>query len=76
MVCPSGVGVAAVVISFILCTYYNVVLTWALYYLISSFQVPLPWQSCTNTWNSPNCTNNASSSSSSSTASQEFFKYA
>ncbi|XP_058483268.1 sodium- and chloride-dependent GABA transporter ine [Solea solea] len=77
-VCPllKGVGMATVAISFIMCTYYNVVITWALYYLFSSFQSPLPWQNCNNTWNTPNCTNHATNSSySSSTASQEFFKY-
>ncbi|XP_062262717.1 sodium- and chloride-dependent GABA transporter ine [Platichthys flesus] len=75
-VCPllKGVGVASVAISFIMCTYYNIVITWALYYLFSSFQSPLPWQSCNNTWNTPNCTNHATNSSYSSTASQEFFK--
>ncbi|XP_020505635.1 sodium- and chloride-dependent GABA transporter ine [Labrus bergylta] len=77
IVCPllKGVGLASVAISFIMCTYYNVVITWALYYLFSSFQVPLPWQNCNNTWNTPNCTNHATNSSYSSTASQEFFRY-
>ncbi|KAL6099097.1 uncharacterized protein ACO6RY_18086 [Pungitius sinensis] len=76
-VCPllKGVGIASVAISFIMCIYYNVVITWALYYLFSSFQAPLPWQNCNNTWNTPNCTNIATNSSFSSTASQEFFKY-
>ncbi|XP_038153530.1 sodium- and chloride-dependent GABA transporter ine isoform X1 [Cyprinodon tularosa] len=76
-VCPllKGVGMASVAISFIMCTYYNVVITWALYYLFSSFQAPLPWQSCNNTWNTPNCTDQATNSSYSSTASQEFFNY-
>ncbi|KAM6907479.1 sodium- and chloride-dependent GABA transporter ine [Xenentodon cancila] len=75
--CPllKGVGVASVAISFIMCTYYNVVITWALYYLFSSFQDPLPWKSCNHTWNTPNCTDHATNSSYSSTASQEFFKY-
>ncbi|XP_035482308.1 sodium- and chloride-dependent GABA transporter ine [Scophthalmus maximus] len=75
-VCPllKGVGMASVAISFILCTYYNVVITWALYYLFSSFQAQLPWQSCNNTWNTPNCSDHATNSSYSSTASQEFFK--
>ncbi|CAN0366409.1 unnamed protein product [Lampetra planeri] len=43
--CPllKGVGVATVAISFLLCTYYNVIVTWALYYLFRSFQSPLPW---------------------------------
>ncbi|XP_056910748.1 sodium-dependent dopamine transporter isoform X2 [Takifugu flavidus] len=40
-----------------------------------SFQAPLPWQTCNNTWNTPNCTDHATNSSYSSTASQEFFKY-
>ncbi|KAM9348932.1 sodium-dependent dopamine transporter [Symphorus nematophorus] len=77
IVCPllKGVGIASVAISFIMCTYYNVVITWALYYLFSSFQAPLPWLNCNNTWNTPNCTNHATNSSYSSTASQEFFKY-
>uniref|UniRef100_A0A3Q1BKN5 Transporter n=2 Tax=Amphiprion ocellaris TaxID=80972 RepID=A0A3Q1BKN5_AMPOC len=77
-VCPllKGVGIASVAISFIMCIYYNVVITWALYYLFSSFQAPLPWQNCNNTWNTPNCTAHAINGSNfSSTASQEFFKY-
>lgn len=73
---PSGVGMASVAISFIMCTYYNLVITWALYYLFSSFQAPLPWQHCNNTWNTPHCTNHATNgTTNSSTASQEFFKY-
>ncbi|XP_036976590.1 sodium- and chloride-dependent GABA transporter ine [Acanthopagrus latus] len=77
IVCPllKGVGMASVAISFIMCTYYNIVITWALYYLFSSFQAPLPWQNCNNTWNTANCTSHATNSSYSSTASQEFFKY-
>ncbi|XP_010790910.1 sodium- and chloride-dependent GABA transporter ine [Notothenia coriiceps] len=76
-VCPllKGVGIASVAISFIMCTYYNLVITWALYYLFSSFQSPLPWQNCNNTWNTQNCTSHFTNSSYSSTASQEFFKY-
>ena len=55
--CPlmKGVGFATVAISFILCTYYNVVITWALYYFFSAFQSDLPWSSCNSTWNSENC---------------------
>uniref|UniRef100_A0A9J7ZSW7 Transporter n=2 Tax=Cyprinus carpio TaxID=7962 RepID=A0A9J7ZSW7_CYPCA len=52
-ICPlfKGVGLATVVISYVLCTYYNVLMTWALYYLLHSFSPSLPWQSCNNTWN-------------------------
>lgn len=32
-------------------------MAWALYYLISSFTDKLPWTSCTNSWNTGNCTN-------------------
>ncbi|KAL0994404.1 hypothetical protein UPYG_G00121790 [Umbra pygmaea] len=77
--CPllKGVGLATVAISFIMCTYYNIIITWALYYLFSSFQSPLPWQSCNNTWNTANCSDRVvpNTSMHSSTASQQFFNY-
>ncbi|CAL8266615.1 unnamed protein product [Merluccius merluccius] len=76
-ICPllKGVGLASVAISFIMCTYYNVVITWALYYMFSSFRITLPWQQCNNTWNTPNCTSSPTNSSGAhtSTASQQFF---
>ncbi|XP_062890501.1 sodium- and chloride-dependent GABA transporter 1-like [Mobula hypostoma] len=78
-ICPllKGVGVATVVISFLLSTYYNVIITWALYYLFNSFRSTLPWQSCNNTWNVvENCSSgfpgNATYLKS---ASQQFFDY-
>eukprot|EP00092_Neocalanus_flemingeri_P008337 GFUD01008989.1.p1 GENE.GFUD01008989.1~~GFUD01008989.1.p1 ORF type:complete len:587 (-),score=78.05 GFUD01008989.1:299-2059(-) len=50
-----GAGVATVVMSFLLSTYYNVIMSWALFYLFSSFSSTLPWETCTNSWNSPEC---------------------
>ena len=46
---------ATVMLSFLLCSYYNVILSWALYYLFSSFTSELPWSSCNHTWASPLC---------------------
>ncbi|MBN3316730.1 INE protein, partial [Atractosteus spatula] len=78
-VCPllKGVGLSTVVISFVLCTYYNVLMAWALYYLFNSFQSPLPWQTCNSTWNiQENCScgfpGNVTHLQS---ASQQFFDY-
>ncbi|XP_002122771.2 sodium- and chloride-dependent GABA transporter ine [Ciona intestinalis] len=77
MICPlmKGVGLATVVISFILCTYYNVVITWALYYFFNSFNANLPWQSCNETWSSPNCSVSSNNTANNLTVSstQDFF---
>ncbi|KAL3857832.1 hypothetical protein ACJMK2_012463 [Sinanodonta woodiana] len=56
-ICPlfKGAGLATVVISFLFTTYYNVIITWAFYYLFSSFVSKLPWSDCSNTWNSDRC---------------------
>ncbi|XP_008335492.1 sodium- and chloride-dependent GABA transporter ine [Cynoglossus semilaevis] len=52
-ICPllKGVGMATVVLSFVFSTYYNVLMSWALYYFFNSFGATLPWTSCNNTWN-------------------------
>eukprot|EP00062_Callorhinchus_milii_P016387 gi/632967621/ref/XP_007900079.1/ PREDICTED: sodium- and chloride-dependent GABA transporter 1-like isoform X1 [Callorhinchus milii] len=78
-ICPllKGVGVATVVISFLLCTYYNVIITWALYYFFNSFRWSLPWQSCNNTWNVvENCSDGFSGNATHLRSnSQQFFDY-
>jgi len=75
----SGVGVATVVISFVLCTYYNVIISWALYYLFNSFRAVLPWQGCNHTWNSPACAEGSNATGNYSgdavSATQDFFEY-
>lgn len=55
--CPilKGAGLATVIMSFLLSTYYNVIMSWALFYFFSSFSSTLPWENCDNEWNSPNC---------------------
>ncbi len=42
-------------ISFWLCTYYNVIISWAMFYFVNSFRSPLPWAGCGNPWNSESC---------------------
>ncbi|KAM6093577.1 sodium-dependent proline transporter-like [Chlamydotis macqueenii] len=60
--CPllKGVGVAMLIVSSLVSLYYNVVVAWALYYLASSFQSPLPW-SCRAPRNRDLCQNTSGS---------------
>lgn len=41
-----GIGIASCVVTFFVALYYNVIITWVVYYFINSFQSPLPWASC------------------------------
>ncbi|MEQ2175045.1 Sodium- and chloride-dependent creatine transporter 1, partial [Goodea atripinnis] len=50
-----GLGYASMVIVFFCNTYYIMVLAWGFYYLIKSFSSTLPWSTCENEWNTPNC---------------------
>ncbi|CAG2201327.1 Sodium- and chloride-dependent GABA transporter 2,Sodium- and chloride-dependent taurine transporter,Sodium-dependent dopamine transporter,Sodium-dependent proline transporter,Sodium-and chloride-dependent glycine transporter 2,Sodium-dependent noradrenaline transporter,Sodium- and chloride-dependent GABA transporter 1,Sodium- and chloride-dependent betaine transporter,Sodium- and chloride-dependent neutral and basic amino acid transporter B(0+),Sodium-dependent neutral amino acid transporter SLC6A17,Sodiu len=61
-VCPifKGVGVGMLISMTIFCIYYNIIMAWSLYYIASSFAVPLPWTSCNNEWNSEYCTDDRS----------------
>lgn len=36
--------------------FYNTVISWAVFFMFSSFQSVVPWKSCNNTWNTDNCT--------------------
>ncbi|XP_055955383.1 sodium- and chloride-dependent glycine transporter 1 [Patella vulgata] len=58
--CPlfKGVGYGMVIVSGMATIYYNGVITWVLYYLVSSFQQELPWQACGHWWNTPTCRDN------------------
>ena len=44
-----------VIISGIVCIYYNIIITWTLYYLFYSFREILPWSHCNNFWNTKHC---------------------
>ncbi|OAF67669.1 Sodium-dependent neurotransmitter transporter NTT4 [Intoshia linei] len=47
-ICPifKGIGIASLVVVFILDIYYNVILAWVLRYLFASFTPYLPWSDC------------------------------
>uniref|UniRef100_T1IYR7 Transporter n=1 Tax=Strigamia maritima TaxID=126957 RepID=T1IYR7_STRMM len=45
-----GVGVAMVIVSFIVSIYYNILMAYTVYYLASSFQGELPWMKCDPAW--------------------------
>lgn len=47
-ICPllSGVGYAVVMIAFLTDFYYNVIISWGVYYFFNSFYKTLPWTNC------------------------------
>lgn len=80
-ICPifKGIGFAICIIALYIAFYYNTIMAWALYYLLSSFRPVLPWSSCTNSWNTVNCLQylssdrNVSWSNSSTSPAEEFY---
>uniref|UniRef100_T1KFZ1 Transporter n=1 Tax=Tetranychus urticae TaxID=32264 RepID=T1KFZ1_TETUR len=81
-----GVGYCAVLISWYVSFYYNVIIGWTIYYIIVTLTSDLlPWQHCDNEWNTKgcfavnnlinckNCTNITSQNLS--TSAQEFFEH-
>lgn len=57
-ICPifKGIGFAICIIDLYVASYYNTIMAWVFYYLVSSFTTELPWTSCNNAWNTGNCT--------------------
>ena len=41
-----GLGLASVVVCFVVSLYYNVIIAWCVFYFFKSFQNPLPWSTC------------------------------
>ncbi|KAF1393780.1 hypothetical protein PFLUV_G00019600 [Perca fluviatilis] len=80
-ICPifKGIGFAICIISLYISFYYNTIMAWALYYLLSSFRPTLPWTTCANSWNTVNCKHymstdhNVSWSNSSTSPAEEFY---
>ncbi|XP_063041040.1 sodium-dependent neutral amino acid transporter B(0)AT1-like [Engraulis encrasicolus] len=42
----TGVGIASMMVSFLVALYYNTILSWVMWYFFNSFQNPLPWSQC------------------------------
>uniref|UniRef100_A0A3Q0SI78 Transporter n=1 Tax=Amphilophus citrinellus TaxID=61819 RepID=A0A3Q0SI78_AMPCI len=42
----TGVGIASLLVSFLVGLYYNTIMAWIMWYLFNSFQDPLPWSQC------------------------------
>ncbi|BES95894.1 transporter [Nesidiocoris tenuis] len=57
-ICPAlkGIGYAICIMDIYMGMYYNTIIGWAVYYLVASLRSELPWTSCDNMWNTPNCT--------------------
>ncbi|KAH1003114.1 hypothetical protein HUJ05_011054 [Dendroctonus ponderosae] len=50
-----SIGYAVVLIAFYVDFYYNVIIAWALRFFFASFTSLLPWTTCDNEWNTPQC---------------------
>ncbi|XP_060929130.1 solute carrier family 6 member 4a isoform X1 [Limanda limanda] len=80
-ICPifKGIGFAICIIALYIAFYYNTIMAWALYYLLSSLRPTLPWTTCTNSWNTANCNSymstdhNVSWTNSSTSPAEEFY---
>ncbi|KAH8389536.1 hypothetical protein KR200_003338, partial [Drosophila serrata] len=80
--CPlfKGAGLASVVVSFLMSTYYSVIIGYSIYYFFTSFKTEMPWIDCNNRWNTPDCwvpqrrENNSTAPDTSRTPSEEFFE--
>ena len=52
----SGLGWAMVTISGLVCIYYNIIITYIVYFFFASFGTQVPWATCDNKWNTAACT--------------------
>ncbi|CAF0804036.1 unnamed protein product [Rotaria sp. Silwood1] len=59
-ICPlvKGVGWATLLINFMMAMFYNTIISWAVFYLVKSFNSigsELPWKHCGHSWNTACC---------------------
>ena len=51
-------GYCAVLISWYVSFYYNVIIGWTIYFMVASMTTELPWVRCGNEWNTDRCWTN------------------
>nr|AAP94996.1 proline transporter PROT.16 [Manduca sexta] len=51
-----GAGYAVIVLNVIASIYFSAIMSYPILYIYHSMSSPLPWQSCGNSWNTVNCT--------------------
>ena len=51
--CRTGIGLGMIIVTFQVTVFYNMILAWSLYYTAVSFDEKLPFNSCSNSFNSP-----------------------
>ena len=47
----AGIGWATIVVSVLVCLYFNMLISWSIYYLYNSFTYDFKWSSCRNEYN-------------------------
>jgi solute carrier family 6 amino acid transporter-like protein 5/7/9/14 len=50
-----GTGFAIVTVNIICTVYYNVIISYPLYFLVMSLRSKLPWEDCNHEWNTEKC---------------------
>ena len=46
-----GIGIATIVVDFLMNSYYIIILAWSAFYFVQCFSSVLPWATCGNAWN-------------------------
>ncbi|XP_069698614.1 sodium- and chloride-dependent glycine transporter 1 isoform X2 [Periplaneta americana] len=56
-ICPllKGTGLAIIIVNLICTTYYNVIISYPIYFFVMSLRAKLPWEDCSHEWNTDNC---------------------
>lgn len=50
-----GTGFAILIVNMLCTVYYNVIISYPIYFLVMSLQSELPWEDCNHEWNTDKC---------------------